>query len=76
MDAMTPTIGWSELDYYRASRAARRASERRAQQLQIAGVLDEEAAPRDGFLVEPATPQPRSPGGPEAGSTPTRRSSA
>lgn len=38
---MTPAVGWTEHDYYRASRAARQACERKAAQLQIRGVLEE-----------------------------------
>ena len=38
---MTPVASWSPADYYRASRAARRACERSAEQLQIDAVLEE-----------------------------------
>lgn len=38
---MTPVAAWSPVDYYRASRAARRASERSLAQLQLP-VLDED----------------------------------
>lgn len=38
---MTPVQGWSEADYYRASRNARAACESRSEQLQLIGVLDE-----------------------------------
>jgi hypothetical protein len=50
---VTPTVGWTEQDYYRASRAARRAWEKRADQQQIPGVLDEQPEGA-GLLVEPA----------------------
>jgi len=50
---MTPARGWTEADYYRASRNARRACETRMAQQQIQGVLDEADRVPVG-LVEPA----------------------
>lgn len=72
---MTPTAnGWTESDYFRASRAARRAFEARDDQLVFA--LDDEpltarpvgarqeAVVRTGFIVERvASPHDLSPGG-------------
>jgi hypothetical protein len=37
---MTPTVGWTEQDYFRATRAARLAWERTSPQLVIDGWLD------------------------------------
>lgn len=51
---MTPSQGWSEHDYFRASRAARRACEARSEQLQIGGVLDSEAVKRAEARRSPA----------------------
>lgn len=59
---MTPVRGWTEHDYYTASRRARRLGERRLAQQQIQGVLDEADAGAVG-LVEPACPPESSPPG-------------
>lgn len=52
---MTPTVGWNEADYYRASRAARRAWQATNAQLEIGG-LDEGVARAGSDLSLAAAP--------------------
>jgi hypothetical protein len=67
---VTTVQGWSEHDYFRASRAARRACEARSEQLTL-GLDDGDATRADGFgcgvpIVEPVFGRSHIP--PETGS--------
>lgn len=72
---MTPTVGWSEADYYRAREAARRAFDRTSSQLQL-GLESGEVARADSACLGCGLPrlEPALPHSPLGAGSPAKQS--